>query len=114
MNPHLLHISQCDGLRLVASVGPTLACVPSGASNPGGRLSQPVEQCHLFCQAEGAEVWLFLRLTLILTLVFFFHFESLLGNLSLLRFLRLPGLPRLLPGGGALLGRCLQAEGGEG
>lgn len=66
--PHLLHISQCDGLCLVAHVGPALPCVSSGSGNPGWRLSQSVEQCHLFCQAEGAEVRLLLTVTLILVL----------------------------------------------
>lgn len=104
---YLLHISQCDGLCLVASVGPALACVPPGAGNPDGRLSQSVEQRHLFCQAESAEI----RLVLTLTLTFSLHCGHRLRALDLVGFLHLPVLPRLLPGGGTLLQGRLQAEG---
>lgn len=117
--PYLLHVSQCDGLGLVASVGPALACPPSGVGNPGGWLSQSVEQRHLFCQTEGAEVRLVLTLTLTLTLVlalalalvFPLHCGHWLRALDLLGILRLPHLPHLLPGGGAPLRGSLQAEG---
>lgn len=105
--PYLLHISQCDGLCLVPSVGPALPRVPSDAGDPGGWLSQSVEQRHLFGQTEGAEV----RLVLTRTLLFYLHCGRGLGAPHLVGLLHLPGLPRLLPGGGALLRRCLQAEG---
>lgn len=105
--PYLLHISQCDGLCLVPSVGPALPCVPSDAGDPGGWLSQSVEQRHLFGQTEGAEV----GLVLTRTLLFYLHCGHRLGALDLAGILHLLGLSRLLPRGGALLRRCLQAEG---
>ena len=99
LHPYLLHISQRDGLRLVASVGPALARVPPGAGHPGRRLSQPVEQCHLLCQAEGAEVGLLLTVTLGFSL----HGAHRLGHTGLLCLLHQPRLPCLLVGSGALL-----------
>ncbi len=114
--PYLLHISQCDGLCLVASIGPAVARVSSDAGNPGGRLSQSVEQRHLFCQAEGAEVRLFLTLALALALalalVSSLHCRHRLRAPDFLGTLNLSCLPHLLPGGGALLRGRLQAEGG--
>lgn len=105
--PYLLQISQCDGLCLVASVGPALTCVPSGAGHTGGSLSQSVEQRHLLCEAEGAEVRLLLTLTLTLTLVVTLLCSLHCGNrhsaLDLLGTLHLPVLPHLLPSGSALL-----------
>lgn len=103
--PYLLHISQCDRLSLVASVGPALACVPSGAGHSGWRLSQPVEQRHFFCQAEGAEVRLLLTLTLTrtLALAFSLHCGHWLRALGLLCVLHQPRLPCLLLGSSTLL-----------
>lgn len=106
--PYLLQISQCDGLCLVASVGPALTCVPSGAGHTGGSLSQSVEQRHLLCEAEGAEVRLLLTLTLTLTLALVvtllcsLHCGNRHSALDLLGTLHLPGLPHLLPSGSAL------------
>lgn len=107
--PYLLQISQCDGLCLVASIGPALTCVPSGAGHTGGSLSQSVEQRHLLCEAEGAEVRLLLTLTLtltlalVVTLLFSLHCGNRHSALDLLGTLHLLGLPHLLPSGSALL-----------
>lgn len=106
---YLLHVSQCDWLSLVATVGPALARVPSGSSHSGGRLSQTVEQRHLLSQAEGAEVRLLLTLALALALllvliltldlVFNLHGGQRLGVMDLRSILDQPCLPRLLLGG---------------
>lgn len=105
--PYLLQISQCDRLCLVASVGPALTCVPSGAGHTGGSLSQSVEQRHLLCEAEGAEVRLLLTLTLtlalVVTLLFSLHCGKRHSALDLLGTLHLLGLQHLLPCGSALL-----------
>lgn len=65
---YLLHISKGDGLCLVAGVAPAVPSVPSGSGNPGGRLSQSVEQSHLFSQAQRAQVRFLLTWTGLLSL----------------------------------------------
>lgn len=96
---HLLHVSEGDGLRLVAGVVPAAPGVPSGPGDPAGRLSQPVEESHLLRQAQRAQVRLLLTWTWLLCLRRWCWFGGLDHWV----------VQRLLRGDGLLRGR-LQAE----
>lgn len=96
---YLLHISKGDGLRLVAGVVPAVSSVPSGSGDPGGRLSQSVEQSHLFSQAQRAQVRLLLTWAWLLSLRHWCWFGGLNHWV----------VQHLLRGDGLLRG-CLQAE----
>lgn len=96
---YLLHVSEGDGLRLVAGVVPAVSRVPSGSGDPGGRLSQSVEQSHLLSQAQRAQVRFLWTWTWLLS----FHHCCWFGGLK--RW----AVQHLLRGGGLLRGR-LQAE----
>lgn len=91
ISQYLFHLSQGDGLGLVAGVAPALPGVSPGPGHLAGRLRQAVEECHLFGQAEGAEVGL-LRALLGWD-------KRTLGLLHLSSLLGFPSLAGLLPSG---------------
>lgn len=96
---YLLHIAKGDGLRLVAGVVPAVSSVPSDFGNPGGRLSQSVEQSHLLSQAQRAQVRFLLTWTRLLS----FRHWCRFGGVD-------HWLVRHLLRGDGLLRGCLQAE----
>lgn len=96
---YLLHISKGDGLGLVAGVVPAVSSVPSEFGDPSWRLSQSVEEGHLFSQAQGAHVRFSWTWTWLLSL----HHWCWFGGLE-------QGVVQNLLRGDVLLRGCLQAE----
>lgn len=96
---YLLNVSKGDGLCLVAGIVPAVSSAPSDSGNTSGRLSQPVEQSHLFSQTQCALVKFLLTWTWLLSLRHWCWFGGL-NHWMVQHLLR----------GDSLLRGCLQAE----